>query len=74
MVQSMNIMEIHENSICKCTPSGDVNTVTISANEYDFLTKTVGVEIKHKGFGDDLIELNYPEYQDLVSKAQDNFY
>lgn len=69
----MNIREIHENSICKCSPSGDVQTVTISADEYDFLINTAGVENKYKNSRDSLIELDYPEYRELVS-AQDNFY
>lgn len=70
----MNIKEIHENSTCKSSPSGDVISVNITSDEYDFLTKTAGVENKHKGYGGDLIEMDYPEYQELVSKAQENFY
>lgn len=70
----MNIEAILQNadivstSIC----GKHYNRVVISYDEYDYLTELVGAENPYKGYGDDLIELDYHgEFIPLIREAED---
>ena len=68
----LNIEAIYQNAdVVSQSVNGEINRVQISREEYDFLVDYTNNKNEYKGYGDDVIELDYHgEFMPLIKEAR----
>ncbi|WP_153732732.1 hypothetical protein [Sporosarcina obsidiansis] len=68
----MNVEAIFQNAeITSESVTGEFNRVVILRDEYDFLISEAGAVNLYKGYGDDLVEMDYhSEFIPLIEKVR----
>lgn len=68
----LNIEAIYQNAdVVSQSVNGEINRVQISREEYYFLVDYTNNKNEYKGYGDDVIELDYHgEFMSLIKEAR----